>query len=146
MSQQGSPNYKAWSIDSIRQHLEKLERMKDLSVEKFTPEEGMASCLAYQLGQEELKATQLRKIFHALKGIRQKVERTGAEFKREELFRLMPMLAYATGRRNLPEEFYKILRLCLSEKRLQDKEDFIRTVDFIEAVMAYHKFHYPKGG
>lgn len=134
-----------WNARSVKAHIKSLERMKELDPKLFAEEGGMADCLAKEFGKDKLKATQLRKVFHALKSIRRNMRRQ-TQFDRSQLLPIMPVLAYSTGRGNLPKEFYDILRLCLGQERLQDQEDFIRTVEFVEAVMAYHKYHYPKGG
>jgi CRISPR-associated protein Csm2 len=135
-----------WNADSVKSHIEGLARMKDLELALFTEEGGMADCLAEEFGKSrKLKATQLRRVFHTLKNVRRGMG-PGSQFDRSALLPIMPVLAYAAGRELLPPEFYHILRLCLGQQRLQNAEDFIRTVDFVEAIMAYHKYRYPKGG
>lgn len=136
--------------DQIKNEISKLGAMRDLSPSRFADENGMADKLAKSFGKDGLKATQLRKIFHALKEIERKVNREikggrkekTDDFETQELSLLMPDLAYARGRGLIPEQFYNILRLCLREK-VKTYEDFERAMQFIEAVLAYHKFNYP---
>ena len=37
-------------------------------------------------------------------------------------------------------DFYDILKLSLGQERLRTNADFLRSADFIEAVLAYHKY------
>lgn len=139
--------------DQVKDEIKKLVAMRKLSPNRFADEDGMANKLAKSFGKDGLKATQLRKIFHALKEIERKVNREikGGRKKKtdtfdsQELALMMPDLAYAKGRKLIPDKFYDILRLCLREK-VETYEDFERAMQFIEAVMAYHKFNYPSGG
>ena len=62
------------------------------------------------------------------------------DFDRTQLVKFMPTLAYSTGRGLLPQDFYEILKLSLGPERLKSKGDFLRAADFIEAVLAYHKY------
>jgi len=130
-----------YTIAEIKGHIKRLNSMSELEPEAFTEEEGLADSLVSRLKEDrkEIKTTQLRKVFHTIKDLRRKVERQ-QEFDRTELALVMPTLAYAAGRKLLPREFYDVLKLCLGSERLKTKEDFIRAADFIEAVVAYHKY------
>lgn len=138
--------------EQVIDEISKLGAMRDLSPSRFADETGLADKLAKSFGKDGLKATQLRKVFHALKEIERNVNREikggrkkkSDAFEVQELALLMPDLAYAKGRGLIPDEFYKVLRLTLRE-RVKTYEDFERAMQFIEAVMAYHKFHNPSG-
>jgi CRISPR-associated protein Csm2 len=138
--------------NQVIDEISKLATMRDLSPSRFADETGLANTLAKSFGKDGLKATQLRKVFHALKEIERKVNREikggrkkkNDTFETQELTLLMPDLAYAKGRGLIPDEFYKVLRLSLRDK-VKTYEDFERAMQFIEAVMAYHKFNYPSG-
>lgn len=100
----------------------------------------------------ELKPTQLRKTFHALKEkerkfrAREDADRLEDEDKRE-IYLLIPELAYARGRALIPQTFYELMRVCLSSEKLETIGDFRRLVQFITAILAYHKYHEKvKGG
>jgi len=127
-----------YTVEQVKDHIRGLNSMSELEPKYFAEEGGLADSLASGLGSG-LKPTQLRKIFHAIKDMRRQVERQ-LEFDRTELALIMPTLAYAAGRNLLPKDFYEVLKLCLGRERLRTKEDFLRTADFIEAVMAYHKY------
>ncbi len=134
------------SIRDVKRKIQGLARMGELKPEDFTLEDGLADSLAVEFGND-LKPTQLRKVFSEIKRIRRRVEREARTedtrkepFDRTQLVKLMPTLAYSTGRGLLPSDFYDILKLSLGPERLQSKGDFLRTADFIEAVLAYHKY------
>lgn len=129
----------------VMQRIQQLGSLKELSPTEFAEESGLAYRLAEEFGGEKLKPTQLRKVFHEFKRIQRDVQRTRT-FDRSRLVTLMPILAYGVGRKHLPKEFYDILKLCLGPQKLQDADDFNRAVEFMEAIMAYHKYLNPKGG
>ncbi len=138
------------AAQEVIQHIQHLSTMRELEPKEFADEHGWADKLATAFGKDELKATQLRKIFHALKDAERGVKRElrGGRKKAQDAFDaqvvslMMPNLAYAYGRGLIPKDFYDILRLCLRDK-VKTNEDFLRSVQFIEAVLAYHKFHNP---
>ncbi len=141
---------KKTAAQEVKQYLQKLSAMSDLDPKEFADESGLANKLAGSYGKDELKSTQLRKIFHPLKQIERDVQRKvrgkpeneqGA-FETHKVVLMMPTLAYARGRGLIPEDFYEIMKLCLREK-VKTNKDFLRSVQFIEAVLAYHKFRYP---
>lgn len=117
---------------------------------EFSDERGLADRLAQELkGFDNTKATQIRKIFDEIKAIRRSIEsklkrgeiKESDPFERPpELLRLMPALAFATGRKLIAPPFYEILRHCLGEPQLKTYQDFLRAADFIEAVLAFHKY------
>ncbi len=135
------------TVEEVKQKVRGLRKMSDLSPTDFAEEGGLADSLASEFG-EKLKPTQLRKVFTEIKRVRRDVEHEmspDAVFNQARLMMLMPTLAYAVGRDLLPRDFYEILKLCLGRERLKANADFLRTADFIEAVVAYHKFRSRKG-
>lgn len=130
------------AIDKAIGHIKRLERMRDLKVEDFAPENGLADQVVQALGPSNLKPTQLRKAFHALKDIQKEVKRRPKDgnFDNSQLLTLMPVLAYSVGRELIPREFYDLLKEVFSPQRLQTNEDFLRAFDFVEAILAYHKY------
>lgn len=133
-------------FDQILQKIRELPTgMRDLQDEDFAPEEGLADSAAYffvtkdtREKKERLKPTQLRKVFHALKAVERKQR---GEFKRTDILGILPELAYAYGRELIPREFYDLMKECLSEQKLQNANDFSKLMRFLEAILAYHKFH-----
>ncbi|NPV86942.1 MAG: type III-A CRISPR-associated protein Csm2 [Anaerolineae bacterium] len=138
------------AIDNVIAEIRKLGSMSALQPQTFAEEGGYADKVA-QDSKDKLKPTQLRKVFTEVKQIRRKLERecrTEADwsqpFDRTDLLRLMPVLAYSQARGLLPKEVYELFKLIFSKEKLKTNRDFERTADFLEAVLAYHKYHNPK--
>jgi CRISPR-associated protein Csm2 len=132
----------ATKIDEILWKLKSLSRMADLNPTDFAEEGGYADTLAREFGRE-LKSTQLRKVFGALKQVDIQVKRDPLDkpLARSEINRLIPELAYAFGRNLVPKGFYDLMKMCLSQTKLQTVGDFRRLMEFLTALLAYHKFH-----
>lgn len=134
-------------IQQVIQRIKSLKRMRELKVEEFAPEGGLADQVVQALGPANLKPTQLRKVFHTLKLIQKNVikeqqskDKKDQEFDNSRLLTLMPMLAYSVGRELIPREFYDLLKEVFNPQRLETNEDFLRAFDFVEAMLAYHKY------
>jgi len=127
------------TIEQIRRHLEGLKAMKELKAEDFAEEDGLAASLALSV-KDKLKPTQLRKVFHQIKDIRRVVDREKT-FDRAKVAMVMPLLAYGVGRGLVPKDFYETMKLCFGKERCATMDDFTRASDFLEAVMAYHKYY-----
>jgi CRISPR-associated protein Csm2 len=138
-------------IENVINKLKKLPSMSALSRQDFAEEGGYADEVVRAFGEDDkgkvdkekikdaLKSTQLRKIFHTLKQVQTKVKRTG-RFERDDLLRMTPELAYATGRGLLPRDFYILLKTCMAPEKVKDADDFLMAFDFLEAILAYHKY------
>lgn len=136
------PNPGKSDIQKVIQRITELQRMSELDVQEFAQEDGLADKVVQAVGVNNLKPTQLRKVFHTLKSIQQRVKQQPPEngFDGTELLRLMPTLAYAVGRELIPREFYQLLREVFAPDRLRTNADFLRAFDFVEAILAYHKY------
>jgi CRISPR-associated protein Csm2 len=140
----------AMNLSQIKQAISSTQVMRDLKPIEFADPDGLADSLVqYFLSEKkDLKATQLRKIFQSIKTIQRRIEpeiNKNATYKdkafdRNDVANVMVNLAYARGRRLIPDDFYTILTECLSRQKLQTNEDFIRVAEFTEAILAYYKF------
>ncbi|MCS6859778.1 MAG: type III-A CRISPR-associated protein Csm2 [Abditibacteriales bacterium] len=136
------------NMQTVLNTIKGKKAMSELRPEEFALEGGLADQVVLSFGgtkrkiKEALKPTQLRKVFHTLKEIQQEVKAKdkSGKFDSTKLLRLTPELAYATGRELLPRDFYLLLRECLDPKRLPTNADFLRAFDFVEAILAYHKY------
>jgi len=131
-------------IDELIQTLEKFrdnpEKIKEeLKEGNILKKGGYADKLAQNL-KGRLKMTQLRKVFHQIKKIQNYIEK-GKDY-REPIYETYPLLAYNKGRKNIPNDFYRLMvtLLDLSEK---NKDIAKRTVKFVEAIVAYYKYYSP---
>lgn len=132
-------------IQDVINQLKQLKQMRELDAEKYAVQGGWADVIARgkkdSKRDEKIGATQLRRIFHYIKDMKLQVEKGQKEFSRADMALLMPRLAYAAGRKNIPEWFYEILQICFGKERCQSKEDFIEAANFLEAIMGYHKYY-----
>lgn len=87
--------------------------------------------------KDNLNTSQLRKIFDMI------ITAKDMEFDKakDSLYRVLPHVAYATGRKVCPKSFYKVLETCISPSKLKSKEDVESFVDFIESIVAYAKYN-----
>lgn len=131
-------------IRNILTDIEQLEKLKNLDIKKFSDEKGYADLLAIKL--RGMKTGQIRKFFGEIKTIEKKIV-GGENWKSVEIefYQLKPRLAYAFGRKLIPEEFYHVVRMVLNKVDIgtdvEKKENFKMLVKFLEAIVAYHKFH-----
>ena len=130
-------------IKSILTDIGQLSMLKYLDTKKFYDEKGYADLLATKLGK--MKTSQLRKFFGEIKLIENKLS-GGESWKNIEtdFYQLKPRLAYASGRKLIPDEFYDVVRITLNKvdigSDIEKKDNFKMLVKFLEAVVAYHKF------
>lgn len=128
------------TIQEVERFIRNLPSMSHLKPEDYAEPDGLADVVA----RTEIKATQLRKIFHYVKELKREFEKTDTKFNRAKVALIMPSLAYAQGRKLIPAEFYDLLKLCLGPEKCNSADDFRNAADFLEAIMAYHKYHHPK--
>lgn len=130
------------TIAEVVKKIKDLPSMKHLNPEEYAVEKGWADVVAKEA---DIKATQLRRIFHYVKNLKLKYQRNQSKFNRASIAMLMPMFAYAKGRGHIKkQEFYELLTLCFGPHKCQTAEDFESAANFLEAIMAYHKYHHPK--
>lgn len=123
-----------------------LKSMADLPVGEYAEEEGLADSFIVALrdekgGRNALKPTQLRRFFHQVKLLARQAERSRDGFDRTSLAQVMPFLAYAVGRELIPQDFYDLMKLSFGQQRCATKADFLNAANFLEAIMAFHKYH-----
>ena len=136
----------AFEIKQVLERVNLLSTMSELDPSEFAEENGLADSLAQKFKKDELKPTQLRKIFHALKQIERgiKIENPEDKLDRTQIMKLLPELAYASGRGLIPKDFYDLMKTCLSSQKLKTNSDFMRLMDFLTAILAYHKMRRSK--
>src|SRR5690606_34164913 len=94
------------TIKEVVQKIRALRSMKDLNPEEYAVEGGWADIVAKEA---DIKATQLRRIFHYVKDLKLKYQRDPDKFNRASISMLMPMFAYAKGRGHIKQDFYELL-------------------------------------
>lgn len=128
-------------INEVTKKINKLNSLKEYDVDDFVRFDGDVDILTRELEDDDIKTTQLRKFFAAVKEINLETKtKTWNELK-VKFFLLMPKLAYAKGRKLISKDFYKLLESAMN--KVQSKEDFNRFVEFLEAIVAFYKANKP---
>lgn len=128
------------TIDNVKQHIQSLKTFSTIGPEFYAKENGAAHIIAKDV-REKMKVTQLRKFFGHIKQIQAKYKGKKDDDKVEkgELYLLMPELAYALGRNLISKNFYELMKTSLNSEKIPTVKDFNCFVDFLSAVLAYHK-------
>lgn len=129
-------------IKKIIMKINKLEKLSDMDESAYADENGYADKVARNL--KKLNTNQIRKFFSVIRKIDKKEEWKDIK---PEFYLLKPKFAYASGRNNIPKPFYDLMMITMSKVDTgDDKENydnFKTYVNFFEAIVAYHKFHFP---
>lgn len=125
------------------------ESFGDIAVTDFAPPEKWADVIARDHLGKEMKTTQLRKVFTAIKQMDIKVRgrQDDDNFGDQGLFMLVPQLAYAKARGFVNKEFYDLMKIIIGDGqkgKIKKVKDFKRFSEFMTAIVAYHKFHHSK--
>jgi CRISPR-associated protein Csm2 len=135
-------------VESILKEIEELRMLKDLEEKDFADEEGYADKIAQRL--RGMKTTQLRKFFDSIRKIKEELKDGRWEDVEAEFYLLKPKIAHARGRNLIPEEFNELMKVCMRKVDIEDedgdkKKNCEKMVDFLEAVVAYHRYYNPRG-
>ena len=135
-------------VESILKEIEELRMLKDLKEKKIADEGGYADTIASRL--RGMKTTQLRKFFDSIRKIKEELKDGRWEDVEAEFYLLKPKIAHARGRNLIPEEFNELMKVCMRKVDIEDgdgdkKKNFEKMVDFLEAVVAYHRYYNPRG-
>lgn len=116
--------------------------LKDWQSSEFAgKDKEVAKAMQNKKFREEIKMNQLRNFFGEVK----KLQQTNKSDLKNGIAKLEMNLAYDTGRGVISENFYKEIIKCTNN--IHDEEDLKRFVEFLTALIAYHKFHSTaKGG
>jgi len=149
----GNPTYNPGrssdsGIDSIVTRIKSLKHLEELSVEDIAKEKGIADKLASDRKfRNELKTTQLRKFFDSIVNNQEKLKNSGWEAIESDFYMIRPNLAYAKGRKLIPEDFFKLVTACLEKvnppgsTEEQIKKNYDRFVELMQALVAYIKYY-----
>jgi CRISPR-associated protein Csm2 len=134
-------------VESILKEIEELKMLKDLKEKEIADEKGYADRIASRL--RGMKTTQLRKFFDSIRKIKEELKDGGWEEVEADFYLLKPRIAHARGRNLIPEEFNEFMKVCMRKVDIGEgrdkKENFEKMVDFLEAVVAYHRYYNPRG-
>ncbi len=91
----------------------------------------------YLAKKEELNPTQIRKLLNKFDTIESKYKKDEEKFKKEDVIKLKPILAYISAKNKGATELVKSLDNSIN--KINNFKDFKRICDFIRGVIAYHK-------
>ena len=132
-------------INSVINTINNCNSLKEIPNKDFIDfETGYAYIVAEN--SKSLRTTQLRKFFGALKKMEQKNEWGEIE---TDFYLLKPRMAVASGRGLVPKQFLNVIMATMSkvdnvESDDEKLENFNKFVKFFEAIVAYHKYLYPR--
>lgn len=134
-------------IEKIVDEIGKLKMLKDLDIRLIADENEYADKIAHRL--RSMKTAQLRRFFGAIKLIERTIEEEDPEKAWDEVeaefYLLKPKIAYAKGRKLIPDEFYQVLKVSLNKINVGNNKEKIENfrvfVKFLESIVAYHKFY-----
>lgn len=128
-------------IKQIINEINQVNMLKDMSPKKICDVNGYADIVARN-SNNNLKTTQLRKFFGAVRLIEQKETWNEIEV---EFYLLKPQIAAATGRELIPRDFYNLMMALMKKVDVGSEDDKIKNfkkfVIFFESIVAYHKFY-----
>lgn len=131
------------TIQDVGAHIsQRIGTMKELAAEDFAPEGGAADVVAKELmGGADMKFTQLRKFFGQVKRMERNYRGRdpATPLPMDDLYLLLPDLAYARGRGLITPDFYSLMRTCIAQAKMRTVADLRQFAKFLEAVIAYHK-------
>lgn len=127
-------------LNNIISEIKKRKTFKNVMVEDFAKSDSWADSIAKSLG-DKMKTTQLRKVFTSIKLMdqRAKGKLESDKFSDPDLYMLLPQMAYAKARKLISSEFYDLVKTVINDGKIVDIEDFRRFVQFMTAIVAYHK-------
>ncbi|MFQ6061619.1 MAG: type III-A CRISPR-associated protein Csm2 [Methanosarcinales archaeon] len=116
------------------------DSLKDLQSKDYADKDGYADILG-EIFTKNVKTNQLRRFFDAMKQIESKLFAQRRDWKdiENEFYLLKPKLAFAKGRKLIPDIFYDLIMACMG--KTNSKEDFKVLVQFFEAIVAYHRYY-----
>ncbi len=135
-------------IEPVIRRIKELKQLADLPVEEISKEDGIAEKLAKDRNfRGNLKTTQLRKFFDTIVSNQERLKSGGWDLIESDFHMIRPNLAYAKGRKLIPDDFFHLVSACLEKVNppgtddTQRKENYKRFVELMQALVAYIKYY-----
>ncbi len=133
-------------IDEFLNELKEKKCFSEFSLRKLLAPGEYVDKIAKDISRQ-VKISQLRKFFTELKEIAELGEEKPEEAQ-IQLWKVYPLIAYAQGRKLIPQDFAKLLETVLQKVEAQGcnkKEDYKHLKLFMEALVAYFRKYNPRG-
>lgn len=118
----------------------------DIPVNALVDDAGFADIIACK--NKGIKSTQLRKFFDYVKQIERdlKDKQVWDDEITARFSLLRPKLAYAKARGLVPDSFFRFIDMCMNKVKGSDDKvkAYTKFIQFLEAIVAYHKYYNPK--
>jgi len=131
-------------VTDVISHFNKLPDLSELDAEDYCVEGGAADVVAKRLKD----INQMRRLFSEIKAMQVRFRRSkeieeGKANIPTELITLLPELAYARGRKLIDQDIYRLFTTIIGKdertSKVNSKENLDQLVDFLSAIIAYHK-------
>lgn len=137
-------------INEINEGLKKGGLSKALTCEDINLPSGIAYKIGIEFGNKNgmqsgnkkgdenaLNTNQLRKYFEEISYV---LMLANFDEQKNTLYKVLPKIAYAVGRKVCPRNFYRLMEICISDKALKSSDDIQTLIDFLTAIVAYSKY------
>lgn len=138
------------ALEEVKNKIKGLKSLKYYEIEEFVKFDGDADEITKELGNNDIKTSQLRKFFAAVKEIEMYVKdnKIWDDKAKMDFYLLMPKLAYANGRDVISDRFFELMKVTMEKVGSGDEkdtlDDFLRFVQFLEAIVAFFKVNNPR--
>lgn len=127
-------------VREIIQKINNTKMLSEIKAKDYADENGYADTIAK--ASSDLKTTQLRKFFGAVRLIEQRESWDEIEV---EFYLLKPKLAAAKGRGLVPDDFFDVMMALMRKVDVGDENEKMKNFDtfinFFESIVAYHKYY-----
>jgi len=130
-------------MKEIIEIIKRKNSFQDVDIIEFAPSDAWAETIARSL-KDKMKTTQLRKVFASIKQMELKAKARKDEdiFNDSKIYMMLPHLAYAKARKFINDDFYSLMKVIIgngTSGKIKHVGDFKRFVEFMTAIVAYHK-------
>jgi len=125
-------------VDEIVKKVGALGKLEDLSADDLVE---FCDQFGNELKEDKVTTSQMRKVFNEIKSMHRETRSPGHQeaFNPDRVKLLKPKIAYLAGRETRLKPFKRVMDALIDKVR--DEHDFGRLADFMEAVIAYHKYY-----
>lgn len=121
-------------IDTIIELQKNKKILKDYPIRELVQH---AQDFGPELKRQRLETNQIRKFLDAINQLKAKLVGNDFSVIETEVVLLKPKLAYAAARQDAVKSLNRVMSVAID--RVLDEQDFMRLVQMMESIIAYHK-------